>query len=102
MVPATVSQLVTLTKDTPLVSIIAIQVSVRSGRILSQTAGNPFVSGDVSAPILQVKIFVGVLFVAFNLALSRLSRRRRRAASGIVTSNRCWRAGRRRPQRSDG
>ncbi len=75
MVPATVSQLVTLTKDTTLVSIIAIQESVRSGRILSQTAGNPFVGGDVNAPILQVMIFVGVLFVAFNFALSRLSRR---------------------------
>jgi His/Glu/Gln/Arg/opine family amino acid ABC transporter permease subunit len=75
MVPATVSQLVTLTKDTTLVSIIAIQESVRSGRILSQTAGNPFVGGDVTAPILQVMIFVGVLFIAFNLALSRLSRR---------------------------
>ncbi len=75
MVPATVSQLVTLTKDTTLVSIIAIQEAVRSGRILSQTAGNPFVGGDVTAPILQVMIFVGVLFIAFNLALSRLSRR---------------------------
>lgn len=75
MVPATVSQLVTLTKDTTLVSIIAIQEAVRSGRILSQTAGNPFVGGDVNAPILQVMIFVGVLFIAFNLALSRLSRR---------------------------
>ncbi len=75
MVPATVSQLVMLTKDTTLVSIIAIQEAVRSGRILSQTAGNPFVGGDVTAPILQVMIFVGVLFIAFNLALSRLSRR---------------------------
>jgi His/Glu/Gln/Arg/opine family amino acid ABC transporter permease subunit len=76
MVPATVSQLITLTKDTTLVSIIAIQEVVRSGRILSQTAGNPFVgSGDVEAPILQVMIFVGVLFVLVNYTLSRLSRR---------------------------
>jgi His/Glu/Gln/Arg/opine family amino acid ABC transporter permease subunit len=76
MVPATVSQLITLTKDTTLVSIIAIQEAVRSGRILSQTAGNPFVgAGDVEAPILQVMIFVGVLFVLFNYGLSRLSRR---------------------------
>ena len=76
MVPATVSQLITLTKDTTLVSIIAIQEAVRSGRILSQTAGNPFVGGgDVQAPILQVMIFVGVLFVLFNYGLSRLSRR---------------------------
>jgi His/Glu/Gln/Arg/opine family amino acid ABC transporter permease subunit len=76
MVPATVSQLITLTKDTTLVSIIAIQEAVRSGRILSQTAGNPFVGGgDVDAPILQVMIFVGALFVLVNLTLSRLSRR---------------------------
>ncbi len=76
MVPATVSQLITLMKDTTLVSIIAIQEAVRSGRILSQTAGNPFVGGgDVEAPILQVMIFVGLLFVVANYALSRLSRR---------------------------
>jgi glutamate transport system permease protein len=76
MVPATVSQLITLNKDTTLVSIIAIQEAVRSGRILSQTAGNPFTGGgDVEAPILQVMIFVGLLFVIANFALSRLSRR---------------------------
>jgi His/Glu/Gln/Arg/opine family amino acid ABC transporter permease subunit len=76
MVPATVSQLITLNKDTTLVSIIAIQEVVRSGRILSQTAGNPFAGGgDVEAPILQVMIFIGLLFVLVNYALSRLSRR---------------------------
>ena len=75
MVPATVSQLITLMKDTTLVSIIAIQEVVRSGRQLSQTAGNPFVGGDVQAPILHVMIFVGLLFVIVNFALSRLSRR---------------------------
>jgi len=76
MVPATVSQLITLMKDTTLVSIIAIQEVVRSGRQLSQIAGNPFVGGsDVQAPILHVMIFIGFLFVLVNLALSRLSRR---------------------------
>jgi His/Glu/Gln/Arg/opine family amino acid ABC transporter permease subunit len=76
MVPATVSQLITLNKDTTLVSIIAIQEVVRSGRVLSQTAGNPFVGGsDVTAPILQVMLFVGFLFVVVNYLLSRLSRR---------------------------
>jgi His/Glu/Gln/Arg/opine family amino acid ABC transporter permease subunit len=76
MVPATVSQLITLNKDTTLVSIIAIQEAVRSGRILSQTAGNPFVGGgDVEAPILQVMLFIGLLFVVVNYALSLLSRR---------------------------
>jgi His/Glu/Gln/Arg/opine family amino acid ABC transporter permease subunit len=92
MVPATVSQLITLNKDTTLVSIIAIQEVVRSGRVLSQTAGNPFVGGgDVQAPILQVMLFVGLLFVIVNYALSRLSRRlevreaRRTAAVRPVT-----------------
>jgi hypothetical protein len=41
MVPATVSQLITLNKDTTLVSIIAIQEVVRSGRVLTQTGGQP-------------------------------------------------------------
>lgn len=76
MVPATVSQLITLNKDTTLVSIIAIQEVVRSGRILSNTAGNPFSGGgDVEAPILHVMIFIGLLFVIVNYGLSRLSRR---------------------------
>jgi len=76
MVPATVSQLITLNKDTTLVSIIAIQEVVRSGRILSNTAGNPFTGGgNVEAPILHVMIFIGLLFVIANYALSRLSRR---------------------------
>jgi len=71
MVPATVSQLITLNKDTTLVSIIAIQEVMRHGRIV--TSANFF--GGVQAPVLQVFIFVGLLFVAVNLALSRLSRR---------------------------
>ncbi len=75
MVPATVSQLITLNKDTTLVSIIAIQEVVRSGRILSQTAGNPFTGGGVDAPILHVMLFIGFLFVLVNFGLSRLSRR---------------------------
>ena len=91
MVPATVSQLITLNKDTTLVSIITIQEVVRTGRGLTQTAGNPFVGGgDIQAPILQVMIFVGLLFVVTNYALSRLSRRlevresRRAAGEGRV------------------
>ncbi len=50
MLPATVSQLITLNKDTTLVSIIAIQEVMRHGRIL--TGLNFF--GGVQAPILQV------------------------------------------------
>jgi putative glutamine transport system permease protein len=71
MVPATVSQLITLNKDTTLVSIIAIQEVMRHGRIV--TSFNFF--GGVQAPVLQVFIFIGVLFIVVNFALSRLSRR---------------------------
>jgi len=71
MVPATVSQLITLNKDTTLVSIIAIQEVMRHGRIV--TGFNFF--GGVQAPVLQVFIFIGLLFIATNLLLSRVSRR---------------------------
>ena len=71
MVPATVSQLITLNKDTTLVSIIAITEVMRRGRIV--TSSNFF--AVVEAPVLHVFIFIGLLFVAVNYALSRLSRR---------------------------
>jgi len=71
MVPATVSQLITLNKDTTLVSIVAIQEVMRHGRIV--TGFNFF--GGVQAPVLQVFIFIGLLFIAVNFALSRLSQR---------------------------
>ncbi len=71
MVPATVSQLITLNKDTTLVSIIAIEELARRGRIL--TSFNFF--GGVQAPVLQVFLVIGLLFVIVNLLLSRLSRR---------------------------
>jgi His/Glu/Gln/Arg/opine family amino acid ABC transporter permease subunit len=82
MVPATVSQLITLNKDTTLVSIIAIQEVMRHGRILSSF--NFF--GGVPAPVLQVFIVVGIFFVIVNLALSRISRRleiRERKRTGV-------------------
>ena len=71
MVPATVSQLITLNKDTTLVSIIAIQEVVRHGSSL--TSANFF--GGVQAPILQVFIMIGLFFIVVNFSLSRLSRR---------------------------
>ena len=71
MVPATISQLITLNKDTTLISIIGIQEVMRHARIVS---GNSFF-GSVQAPVLQVLVFVGVLFIVVNLLLSRLSRR---------------------------
>ena len=72
MVPATVSQLITLNKDTTLVSIIAIQEVI--GRAGNITSASGFFGG-VPAPVLQVYLVVGVLFIFVNLALSRLSRR---------------------------
>jgi His/Glu/Gln/Arg/opine family amino acid ABC transporter permease subunit len=75
MVPATVSQLITLTKDTTLVSIIAIVEVMRRARTVTATSGNPFTGGGVDAPILEVFLFVGLLFVIVNFSLSRLSRR---------------------------
>jgi putative glutamine transport system permease protein len=71
MVPATVSQLITLNKDTTLVSIIAITEVMRRGRIV--TSSNFF--AVVEAPVLHVFIFIGLLFVVINFTLSRLSRR---------------------------
>jgi His/Glu/Gln/Arg/opine family amino acid ABC transporter permease subunit len=71
MVPATVSQLITINKDTTLVSVIAIQEVVRHGSSL--TSAGFF--GGVQAPVLQVFLLIGAMFVVVNLALSRLSRR---------------------------
>jgi His/Glu/Gln/Arg/opine family amino acid ABC transporter permease subunit len=71
MVPATVSQLITLNKDTTLVSIIAITEVMRRGRIVASS--NFF--AVVETPILHIFIFIGFLFVIVNYALSRLSRR---------------------------
>jgi ABC-type amino acid transport system permease subunit len=75
MVPATVGQLITLNKDTTLVSIVAIQEVMRNGRTVAATSGNPFVGGGTPAPILEVFLFIGLLFVVVNFSLSRLSRR---------------------------
>ena len=82
MVPATVGQLITLNKDTTLVSIIAIQEVIGH-------AGNVTNAGffGVTAPVLQVYLVVGLLFVVVNLSLSRLSRRleiRERKRTGTV------------------
>jgi len=86
MVPATVSQLITLNKDTTLVSIIGIQEVMRHARIVTATSGSPFTGTGVDAPLLQVFLTVGVMFVIVNLTLSRLSRRlelRERRRTGV-------------------
>jgi len=71
MVPATVSQLITLNKDTTLVTILGIEEVI--GHANSVTGASAFLG--VSAPLLQVFIMVGLFFVVVNLSLSRLSRR---------------------------
>jgi aspartate/glutamate/glutamine transport system permease protein len=72
MVPATVSQLITLIKDTTLVTIIAIREVI--GHAGSITGAGGFFGG-VQAPILQVFLMVGFFFFVVNFSLSRLSRR---------------------------
>jgi His/Glu/Gln/Arg/opine family amino acid ABC transporter permease subunit len=87
MVPATVSQLITLNKDTTLVSIIGIQEVMRHGSQLSSGFG-VFTGAEVQPPLLQVFIFLGLLFVVTNYTLSRISRRlevrERRRTSGTA------------------
>ena len=75
MVPALVGQLITLNKDTTLIALVGIQEAVRRGRIVNANAGNPFTGSETEAPYLEIFIFIGILFVAVNYALSRLSRR---------------------------
>jgi putative glutamine transport system permease protein len=72
MVPATVSQLITLNKDTTLVTIIALREVVSHAQSVTGAGG---FFGGVQAPILQVFLVVGFFFIVVNLALSRLSRR---------------------------
>jgi aspartate/glutamate/glutamine transport system permease protein len=72
MVPATVSQLITLNKDTTLVTIIALREVIAHAQSVTGAGG---FFGGVQAPILQVFLVVGSFFIAVNLALSRLSRR---------------------------
>lgn len=71
MVPATVSQLITLNKDTTLVSIVAIQEVIRAGSSLTSITFGV----EVQPAYLQVFIVIGLMFIAVNFALSRLSRR---------------------------
>lgn len=65
MVPALVSQVITLIKDTSLLSTILVVELVSRGRVLQSTEGNP----------LQTYFVVGMIFLVVNLALSRLARR---------------------------
>ena len=76
MVPATVSQLITLNKDTTLVFILGFTEVLRHARVVVASSGNPFISESGSpAPLLHVYLVVGFMFIAVNLLLSRLARR---------------------------
>lgn len=73
MVPATVSQLITLIKDTTLITIIAIPEVL--GAVSSLVAASSFGDTDSQVEILQALLMVGFLFFVVNFSLSRLSRR---------------------------
>lgn len=65
MVPAIVSQLVTLIKDTSLVSFITVFELARRGQALAQLANNP----------IEASLVLMAIYFVVNFALSELSRR---------------------------
>lgn len=80
MVPALVSQLVTLLKDTSLGYIIAYEELLRRANILGTARKN----------ILQALFVAGLLYLVVNLVLSRIARRlevrqRRRYSAGAIS-----------------
>ncbi len=80
MLPALISQLVVVLKDTSLGFIIGYQDIVRQGQIVIQNLSNP----------IQTYLVIAVLFIAINYALSRLAtfteRRLSRARRGAVAA----------------
>jgi glutamate transport system permease protein len=80
MIPAIVSQLVTLLKDTSLGAAIGYFELLRRGRVNGEFFGNP----------LQSLVVVAVMYIIVNFALSRLARRlevrqRRRLGAGAIS-----------------
>jgi glutamate transport system permease protein len=80
MIPAIVSQLVTLLKDTSLGAPIAYLELLRRARINGEFFGNP----------LQSLVVVAVMYIAVNFTLSRVARRlevrqRRRLGAGRIS-----------------
>jgi glutamate transport system permease protein len=63
MLPALISQIVVILKDTSLGAFISYEELLRRGNIAVQNLGNP----------LQLYLLIGVLYVAVNYALSRLA-----------------------------
>lgn len=79
MVPALVSQVITLLKDTSLAYIVSFQELLRHGKLNGEFFRNP----------LQSYFVVALLFIAINFTLSRLARRletrqRRRYSAGAI------------------
>jgi glutamate transport system permease protein len=79
MIPAIVSQLITLLKDTSLGFIVGYEELLRRGEITGQFAKNP----------LQALAAVAVMYMLVNMALSRVARRlevrqRRRYDAGAI------------------
>jgi glutamate transport system permease protein len=81
MVPAIVSQLITLLKDTSLGFVITYEELLRRSRSTGEFFRNP----------LQATVFVALVYVIVNFALSRIARRlevrqRRRLGAGAITA----------------
>jgi glutamate transport system permease protein len=80
MVPAIVSQLVTLLKDSSLGFVITYEELLRRGRI----------TGEYFHNLLQTTVVVALMYIAVNFALGRVARRlevrqRRRLGAGAIT-----------------
>jgi glutamate transport system permease protein len=80
MVPAIVSQLVTVLKDTSLGFVIAFEELLRRSQISGEFFGNP----------LQAFVFVAVMYIAVNFTLSRVAsrlevRQRQRYRAGAIS-----------------
>lgn len=80
MLPSIVSQLVTLFKDTSLGFVIAYEEMLRKGRFASQ---------EFPESLLQILLYVALVFIVINIGLSRFARwleaRQSRRYGGTVT-----------------
>lgn len=79
MIPAIVSQLITLLKDTSLGFVITYEELLRRSRSTGEFFKNP----------LQTTVFVAVIYIAVNITLSRIAarlevRQRRRLGAGAI------------------
>jgi glutamate transport system permease protein len=80
MIPAGISQMITLLKDTSLAYVVAYEELLRRGRIAGEFANSP----------LQALVLVAAMYIVVNFTLSRIARRlelrqRRRYRAGAIT-----------------